>query len=130
METQIKIAGWLMIVLALVHIVFPGYFKWKNELKPLSVINRQLMYVHCFFVAFVILLAGLLCITSSYDLIATHLGHNILTGFSVFWITRLVFQFLVYSPDTWKGKKFETAVHIILSFLWIYFSVVFVLSLL
>lgn len=38
---------------------------------------------------------------------------------------KLFIQFFGYSPKLWKGKLFETAVHIIFSFLWIYISFVF-----
>jgi len=37
----------------------------------------------------------------------------------------LFIQFFGYSSDTWKGKKFETAVHVLFIFLWTYMSYVF-----
>ncbi|MBI1286330.1 MAG: hypothetical protein GC178_02020 [Flavobacteriales bacterium] len=128
MELQLKIIGWLFVVLALVHVVFPKYFNWKEELAPLSLINRQLMYVHSFFIAFVVLLMGILCITSSYELTGTKLGRTVSLGLSIFWGVRLVFQFFGYSPKVWKGKSFETFVHIVFSIFWIYVTAVFTLT--
>jgi len=125
MEIHFKIIGILLMILALAHIFFPKYFKWKEELKSLSLINRQMMTVHTFFIAFVVFLMGLLCLTSTIDLTQTNLGKTISLGFGIFWATRLFFQFFVYSPKLWKGKTFETIIHILFSLLWIYLSGVF-----
>ena len=69
MDLHLKIIGILLITLALVHIVFPKYFNWEKELGSLSLINRQMMTVHTFFIALMIFLMGLLCLTSSNELI-------------------------------------------------------------
>jgi hypothetical protein len=109
----------------LVHIVFPKYFNWKKELATLSLINRQMMYIHTFFIALVLLLMGFLCLTSSEEIIATKLGNRLSLGFAIFWAIRLYIQFFGYSPDIWKGKKFEGTIHILFSLIWLYFSAVF-----
>ena len=127
MELHLKIIGTLSIILAIIHAVFPRYFNWKQELKSLSIINKQLMYVHSFFIAFAVLLIGALCLTSATDLIETNLGNRISLGLAIFWTTRLIIQFFGYSVKTWKGKTFETTVHILFSALWLYFSLVFYL---
>ena len=125
MYIHLKITGILLIVLASIHVFFPKYFNWNKELKNLSLINSQMMTTHTFFIALMVLLMGLLCLTSSKELIQTNLGKKISIGLCVFWTTRLVFQFFVYSPKLWKGKKMETSIHIIFSLLWVYFSITF-----
>lgn len=125
LEAQLKIIGWLLIILAFAHIAFPKYFLWKKELPHLSLINRQMMQVHTFFIALTVFLMGLLCVTSSHDLGTTVLGRRISLGLAVFWGIRLGIQFFGYSADLWKGKTFETTVHIIFSMLWAYFTAVF-----
>ena len=127
MELHIKIAGLLLIVLAIIHSIFPKYFNWKQELNSLSIINRQLMYVHSFFIAFVVLLMGVLCLTSTNELIATSLGKRISLGLGMFWTARFIIQFSGYSAKIWKGKTFETSVHILFSILWAYLSTIFFL---
>ena len=127
MQWHLKIIGILLIILAVIHVAFPKYFNWKEELKPLSIINRQLMYIHSFFIAFAILLIGILCISSSDDLVETTFGKRICLGLGIFWTTRLIIQFFGYSSKLWKGKTFETFIHIIFSIFWIYLSVVFIL---
>lgn len=128
MYIHIKIIGFLLIALALVHIIFPKYFNWGKELKFLSLINRQMMTVHTFFIAFTVFLMGLLCLTSTNELIETNLGKKISLGLGVFWTIRLFIQLFVYSSDLWKGKKFETVIHILFSIFWIYFSSIFLVN--
>lgn len=125
MALHLKITGIIMILLALVHVGFPARFNWKEELRPLSLINRQMMQVHTFFIALAVCLMGLLCICNAEDLIHTKLGKAIFLAFSVFWGARLLTQFFIYSGELWKGKRFETIVHIVFSLLWTYFTVVF-----
>src|SRR5215213_841752 len=105
MELHLNIAGVLLIVLALLHLIFPMYFKWKIELSGLSHINREMMYVHTFFIGLTVMLMGILCITSSSEIAGTLLGRKIAFGFGIFWIVRLVIQFFGYSSVLWRGKK-------------------------
>ena len=125
MMTHLYIAGFLFMALALVHVIFPTYFNWDRELKPLSLINRQLMTIHTFFIALTVFLMGLLCVSSASDLLFTTLGKRIALGLGIFWSIRLFIQFFGYSSKLWKGKKLETSIHILATFLWTYFSVLF-----
>lgn len=125
MELQLKIIGVLLMMLSLIHIGFPTYFKWKEDLKPLSLINKQMMEIHTIFIGITVFLMGLLCLTSAQELVTTSLGKKICFGFGIFWMMRLVFQLFVYSSKLWQGKRFETVVHVLFTFLWIYLSVSF-----
>ncbi|WP_309148156.1 hypothetical protein [Chryseobacterium chendengshani] len=71
MQTHLVIIGILFIVLALIHFIFPKYFEWEKEFKSLSLINRQIMKVHTIFIGLTVFLMGLLCLTSSHELIET-----------------------------------------------------------
>jgi len=125
MEIHFKIIGVLLIGLALVHVIFPRYFNWAAELRSLSLINRQMMTVHTLFVALAVLLMGLLCLSSANELVSTGLGRKVSLGLGIFWVIRLYIQFFGYSTELWKGKKFETTVHVIFTFLWSYLSFAF-----
>lgn len=125
MHIHIQIIGSLLILLSLVHIIFPKYFKWKSELNSLSLINRQIMTVHTFFIALVVLLIGILCLSSASELIENPFGKKISLGLAIFWSIRLFFQLFIYSPKLWKGKPFETAVHIVFTLFWLYISSIF-----
>ncbi len=127
MELNIKIAGIFMILLSLMHIGFPRYFKWEIELKKVSLINKQLMEVHTFFVAFTVFLMGILCMISSNDLINSMLGRRISMGLGVFRGLRLFIQLFGFSSSLWKGKTFETSMHFLFTIIWIYFTISFLI---
>jgi len=127
-EINLQIAGLLQIALALLHGAFPKRFGWKQEFASISVLSRQIMYVHTFFVALIVFLMGMLCFTSAHDLIYTSLGKRVCAGLAVFWGSRLVVQFVGYSSELWRGKRFETSIHIIFSALWVYLTGTFILA--
>ena len=125
MELHLKIIGVLLMLLALVHVIFPKYFNWKKELDNLSLMNRQMMKTHTFFIALTVFLIGLMSYCLNEDLVLTKLGQRICLGIGVFWTIRGGVQFLGYSPKLWKGKLFETVVHVVFSGFCIYLSFVY-----
>jgi hypothetical protein len=125
MILQLKATGFFLIILALLHAAFARYFNWRTEFATVSLINRQMMYVHTFFIAFTVLLMGLLCLTSAPELAGTPLGRRVALGCGIFWLARLLVQFFGYSPKLWRGKRFETSIHLLFSLLWTYLSVLF-----
>jgi hypothetical protein len=127
-QPHLEFIGLLLIGLALLHGIFPRYFKWKEELSGVSLVTRQILHVHTFFIALTVLLMGLLCLLGANDLVHTGLGRRIALGLFVFWFIRLLIQFIGYSSELWKGKRLETFAHIAFSVLWSYLSVVFLLT--
>ena len=128
MEIHFKIIGFLLIVLAFVHVIFPKYFNWKIELASLSLINRQMMTVHTLFIAITVLLMGILCVSSASELLETNLGKKICLGLGIFWTIRFLVQFFGYSSELWRGKRFETTMHILFALLWAYISTIFLMA--
>jgi hypothetical protein len=124
-ELNLKVVGVLLIALALLHLAFPNYFKWKQEMEAISLINKQMMYVHTFFIALVLLMMGVLCLTSAEEIVQTSLGKKLAIGLGVFWLVRLGVQFFGYSSTLWRGKRLETSIHILFIALWTYLSYTF-----
>ncbi|RYD70293.1 MAG: hypothetical protein EOP55_22475 [Sphingobacteriales bacterium] len=125
MTLHLKIIGVLLMLLSLIHILFPRYFKWKDELKGLTLINRQVMYIHTFFIALVVMQMGILCFNYSAELLRPGLGRTVTLGLGIFWGARLIVQFFGYSSLLWRGKRFETMIHFLFAILWCYFTTVF-----
>lgn len=128
MEVHIRIIGALLIALSLVHVGFPKRFNWDSELALLSLLNRQMMKIHTLFIAIMVLLMGLLCLLHSEELVGTELGKSVSLGFGIFWAIRLYIQLFGYSSELWKGKRFETSVHVVFTAIWMYLSAVFILN--
>ena len=69
---------------------------------------------------------GFLCVFGTRGLLEpTFLGQWLCGGLALFWSSRLVFQFFVYSRDLWRGKAFETAMHALFTCSWCYYTAVF-----
>jgi hypothetical protein len=126
LATQLRIAGLLLVALALVHVAFPKRFGWREELPRLSLLNRQMFVVHCFFIAVVLVLFGLLSFVVAADLGApTLLSKAMLAAFTTFWALRLCVQVFVYDRRLWRGNRFNTTVHILFCCLWTYLVAVY-----
>ena len=128
MITLITTLGWILIPLGFIHVIFPRYFRWREELPKLQLINRELMVVHTFFIALMVILIGLLCISSARELVETALGRRICGGLAIFWGCRLAAQFLGYSTELWRGKTFETVMHVVFTLLWVALTTVFAVA--
>lgn len=125
MLLHLKFIGALLMVLSLLHAFIPGYLNWKKDLQPLSLMNRQMMQTHMIFIAITVFGIGLLCFSQGEELIGTPFGRKLCLGLSVFWLLRLAFQFFVYSAELWRGKRFETFIHVMAVCFWVYMTVVF-----
>ena len=57
------------------------------------------------------------------------LARAVLIGFIIFWGARLLFQLFFYDAQLWRGKPFETVMHITFSGLWIFLTTTFAAAL-
>lgn len=123
---NLRIGGALLIALALAHVQFSKRFRWREESARLSPFNRQVLLVHAFFIALAIGLMGLLMLGWPRALATPSvLGKPITAGLAIFWAIRLYVQWFVYDRELWRGKRFETAVHLAFTAFWAYLTVLF-----
>lgn len=108
-----------MLLLAVLHAFLPRHFRWHEGSVSISLLTRQIFYVHNFFIALTVDFIGLLTLTSAHDLLGSSVGRRILLSFSVFWFVRVLGQLLVYSRKLYRGRGFETGVHALFTVLWI-----------
>ena len=115
----LQAAGVGQIALALAHAAFPKRLQWPEETARMSPVNRQIFWVHTYFVVLTVLLMGVLSLFYARALLTpSPLTHPILAGYVIFWSFRLFCQFFVYKSDLWRGKRLETFVHVLFTFLW------------
>ena len=120
-KLHLQIVGALLVLLGVAHCFFPKRFGWKDDLAKLSLLNRQIFGVHCFFIALTLVLMG--SITALYAralLEPSPLNRAILACAAIFWACRLFVQFFVYDRKLWQGNPFNTWMHVLFSCLWIY----------
>jgi hypothetical protein len=123
---HLRVAGVLLLALALFHGVLPGRFGWREELQHISLLSRQIFYVHTFFIALTVGLMGALSLVCARELATpSPLARGVLCGLTAFWLCRLAFQFFIYDTSLWRGQPFETRVHWLFAALWLYLAMVF-----
>jgi hypothetical protein len=122
----LRIAGALLLLLALAHVPIARRFEWRTDAMRLSPFNRQVMLVHAFFVALTVGLMGLLTLGWADQLVTPNpLGVPVAAGLTIFWAARLYCQWFVYERALWRHKRYETVVHMGFTILWAFLTVVF-----
>jgi hypothetical protein len=126
LDLHLRLIGLSLVLLALVHATFPKRFNWNEELPKLTLINRQMFEVHCFFIALTLFLMGVLCLAFPGALTSSsQLGCVVSAGLMIYWLCRLFCQFFVYHSSLWWHKGVETLVHVVFGFLWLYYVAIF-----
>jgi hypothetical protein len=90
----------------------------------------NVVQVHAVFPILMLAMFAALLLTCGPALLEpTRLSRAILIGLTIFWTLRLLMQWFFYSPEIWRGHRFNTAMHWVLSLTWIYVSAVFAAAL-
>lgn len=119
MKTCLEIAGLLQLLLAAAHFVFAQKLGWREELQRVSLLTRQIFWVHTGFLMLVLSGFGLVSLVCTDELLtASRLSRIVLGGLAVFWGVRLYCQFFVYRPELWRGDEFKTRAHVGFALLW------------
>jgi hypothetical protein len=126
LNLHLKIVGAMLLALATAHLYFPKRFGWRGELEKVSLLTRQIFYVHCFFICMVLVMFGLLSLFYTETLIQRGpLARIVLTGLTAFWAARLVIQLFVYDSKLWRGNPFNRLMHILFTLMWSYYVAVY-----
>lgn len=126
LELVLRVAGLLLLVLAVAHVFIAKHFQWRQESERLSPFNAQMLLVHAFFIALVVGMMGALALVWPETLATpSALGKPVTAGLTVFWTIRLYFQWFVYDHSLWRGKRFETGMHLLFTAFWIFLIVLF-----
>jgi hypothetical protein len=118
---NLRIVGVMLMALGLSHMFFNRYFGWERELEQVSLLTRQIFFVHTFFIGLGVMMAGAGSLFYAGALLrAGALSRAILAGMVFFWFCRLFVQIFVYDAAIWRGDRFRTAMHVAFSALWVY----------
>lgn len=124
LSANLTISGVVLLGLGALHIALPRVLRWGNELAGASLLNREVSYVHCFFIGLACLLWGLLPLTAGHSLLEpSPVTRLVLTGAVIFWASRLVIQLLVFNHHARQSTPW-CAVSIAGTGLWLYLTIV------
>ncbi|WP_348263364.1 hypothetical protein P8935_02145 [Telmatobacter sp. DSM 110680] len=129
LHIHLQIVGFLLVLLGLSHVFMNRYFGWRNELAKVSLLTRQIFYVHTYFIALGVVLGGAVSLAFPNQLLGhAPLNRAILAGMAFFWCCRLLTQFLVYDGAIWRGDRYRTCMHVAFSLLWCYVTAIYSLA--
>ncbi|MGL1885576.1 MAG: hypothetical protein OCD76_03585 [Reichenbachiella sp.] len=98
-KSLLYFAGIAHILIFILHLFFWRLFDWSAQLALLSVVNSNIMQMlNC---CMVILFTGIsyLLVFEQKELLTTRLGKMILVFLSLFWLARLVMEFVFPGGD-------------------------------
>jgi hypothetical protein len=129
-ELHLRIAGVVFLALIALNLYIPRRFEWKRDLASLSLLNRQIFLVHAAFISIILALFAALVLLYTRPLLApTPLARAVLAGLALFWFLRLLTQWLIYDWSLWRGRRLETAVHLVVTGVWGYLTATFAYAL-
>jgi hypothetical protein len=127
---HLRVVGVFMALLVVVNIFVPVRLHWREEMARLSLVNRQIFQVHSIFIVLTLALFSALLLTAGDALLErTRLSRAVLIGLTIFWGVRMLMQWFYYSPDVWRGNRFNTVVHYVFSGAWVYVTSTFAAAL-
>lgn len=115
----LQIAGAGLLLLAVLHIPISKQLKWREDTKQLTPMNATVFHVHTFFICVVLVMMGLPCLLEPRIFLdPSAAGCWLAWSVAGFWALRLYFQWFVYQPELWRGKRLETVVHYWFTLVW------------
>jgi hypothetical protein len=122
----LRVAGVGLLVLAASHVPIARYLRWKEEASRLSPANEAVFHVHTLFICVVLLLMGVPALVAPQLFVERSLAGLWLTWLlALFWALRLIVQWFVFPSALWRGKRLETAMHVLFSITWIALTALF-----
>jgi hypothetical protein len=117
------------MLLGLSHAFMSRHFGWAKELAGISLLTRQIFYVHTFFIALGVILGGAITLLYPVELLRpAPLNLALLASMAFFWLCRLLAQFFAYDSALWRGNPARTRIHIAFSLLWSYVAATYSLA--
>jgi hypothetical protein len=122
---NLRLAGAVILVLVAAYPIYPKWFGWRQELERVSLLTRQVFFVHCGFIVLLLALQAVLLLKFPQAVMEkSSAAQALLLGMTAFWIYRLIAQLLIYSPRLWTGNRLHTVVHVVFTALWAYLTAV------
>jgi alginate O-acetyltransferase complex protein AlgI len=126
-EKVLSIALWLAgighfcVLIASVQV--PRQLHWKTDLAKLESFNRKLLWVHGGFAVYTIVAFGVMTLLLHDSMLRGERAALVLAFFiGVYWLLRIIVDFVYYSHEDWpKGKQFVIG-HTLLTLLFVFLS--------
>ena len=122
----IRLSGAMLIALGAAHVWIAKYLEWKSDAAKMTLVNRQIFWVHSFYIALLMTLLGGLSLLLPEALVRRDsLSRAVLAGMTLLWVLRLIIQWFVFDRSLWRNHARNRAVHFLLTAWWTWLSGVF-----
>jgi hypothetical protein len=129
LQQNLTYAGMLLLGLGVAHLALPAVLGWRRELAATSALNREVSYVHCYFVGLSCVLWGLLPLTAGTRLLQPDpVTRLVLTGAVCFWASRLLVQVVLFNRHAVRSVGW-LALSAAGTVLWLYLTLVWLWAL-
>jgi hypothetical protein len=129
LKVALLTAGVLHLVPLLAGLTVPRVLRWGHDLDRLDALTRQLVWAHGAFIALTVLAFGLITVTSAESMLqGTPLAVGTAAFIGLFWFLRLLIQMFYFDPRPWLTNSFRKVGYKSLTFVFGYFSVVYLLT--
>ena len=119
LQILLRVAGAGMIVLALAHIPMGRHLGWREDAARMSPQSESIFHVHTFFVCVMLIVMGVRALFAPQIFIEPTAAAAWLSWtYAVVWALRLYVQWFVFPRELWRGKSFETAMHLMFTVIW------------
>lgn len=98
-EIMIFLCGVYCIGFAIFHTQFWRIFNWKTDLNNLQPANKAIMQIANLRLIYFFLFVAAICFIFPKELLNTSLGNFFLAGMSLFWLGRMIEQFIFLKVD-------------------------------
>lgn len=88
--------GVFHLAIAIFHLFFWRIFHWKEDLASLTRINRAVTQILNICLTFLFFVAAYVSFFHVEELLSTTLGRTILASIALFWVLRLILQFVFF----------------------------------
>jgi hypothetical protein len=129
LKVALVTAGVLHLVPLAAGLTVPRVLPLNRELNKLEALTRQLIWVHGVFIVVTIVAFGLITVTAADSMLqGTPLAVGIAAFIGLFWLLRLLIQLFYFDARPWLTNSFRTVGYMSLTFVFGYFSVVYLLT--
>jgi hypothetical protein len=129
LKVALVTAGVLHLVPLSAGLTVPRVLRLNRELNKLEALTRQLIWVHGVFIVVTIVAFGLITVTAADSMLqGTPLAVGIAAFIGLFWLLRLLIQLFYFDARPWLTNSFRTVGYKSLTFVFGFFSVVYLLT--
>ena len=122
----LQLAGASMICVCLTHFYLARLLDWKNDLKSLKPINQQVFFAHTMFLTIGMAMLGFVCIFYPQELTnKSTLAAISALCFALCWLSRLIFQFVVFTSALVEDSRLEKILRLAGTLLWFFLTALF-----